>query len=138
MSTMTPSELMSGNGARISIDTDSLMSQHSGRAVISREQWRSAILQLLEWLREPSQLEDDGIEAPTGTIIRLALDVAEKHMRLGYVGPDSIAPDPNGGVVFSRTEHGVSELIYVWDDGKIEYMQLKGSELLQRRALQPL
>ena len=89
-----------------------------------REAWRRLIDEkLLEWLRDPSQLEDVGIDAPTATVVRLSLDLAERFREEGFPAPDSIVPDPNGGIVFERREGNVSEILHVWDDGSAEYMR---------------
>lgn len=84
------------------------------------------------WLRDPSQLDDDGIDPPSGTIIRLSMDWAENYRDKGLPAPDRVAPDPNGGIVFERREGNVSEVVHVWEDGTIEYMRFEGTHLVER------
>ena len=101
-----------------------------------REAWQRLIdAKLLQWLRDPSQLEDDGTDAPTPTIVRLSLDLAERFREEGLPAPDSIVPDPNGGIVFERREGDVSEVLHVWDDGLAEYMRFHGTQLAERQPL---
>lgn len=98
-----------------------------------RDSWQKLIdHKLLDWLRDPSQLEDDGIDAPSETIIRLSLDLAEDCRDQGLPVPDSIVPDPNGGVVFERREGNESEVLHVWDDKTVEYMRFHGTRLVER------
>ena len=99
----------------------------------TRELWQRVIDKTLtSWLRNPSELEDDGIDAPSGAIIRLSLDLAESCMESGLAPPDRIVPDPNGGIVFERREGNVSEVLHVWDDGSVEYMKFDGAQLVDR------
>lgn len=99
------------------------------------EAWQRLIDKLLEWLRDPAQLEDDGIDAPTATILRLSLDLAERYRDARLAAPDSIVPDPNGGIVFERRERNVSEVLHVWDDGSAEYMRFHGTQLVERQPI---
>lgn len=101
-----------------------------------REAWQDLIdRNLLTWLRNPSDIEDDGFDAPSPTILRLSLDLAERFREEGLPAPDSIVPDPNGGIVFQRREGNVSEMLHVWDDGSVEYMCFHGTTLAERQPL---
>lgn len=113
---------------RTNADTESLMS-----AGVSRDKWQALIDRTLaRWLEDPSVLADDGIDSPTGTIIRLALDYAENLRDSGYTPADNIVPDPNGGIIFRRRCGNVQEVIHVWDDGTVEYQIFSGSQLVRR------
>lgn len=91
---------------------------------------------LMSWLRDPTQLQDDANDTPLPKIIRLSLDVAEKYMDAGFPAPDSIVPDPNGGIVFERSEADTSEAIHVWSDGTVDYMHFHRTRLVERSPLQ--
>lgn len=98
-----------------------------------RELWQRVIDKTLTmWLRDPSELEDDGIDAPSGAIVRLSLDLADSCMESDLAAPDRIVPDPNGGIVFERREGNVSEVLHVWDDGSVEYMKFDGAQMIDR------
>ncbi len=102
----------------------------------SREKWQEAIdYRLIEWGRDPSQLEDEGVEPPTGQTIRLAIELAQAFRDAGLRPPDSVVPDPNGGIVFERREKGVCEVLHIWDDGTREYCRFQGTRLVERRTL---
>lgn len=90
---------------------------------------------LLKWLADPSQLEDEGIEAPDGTILRLAIDLAEKYRDDKLPPPDSLVPDPDGGIVFELQHDDISEVIHIWDDGQVEYQRFEGSKLAARCSM---
>jgi hypothetical protein len=102
----------------------------------SWQAWQSLIDQKLKaWLTDPSQLENDGVDAPTGTIMRLALDYAEALRDQGFLPPDRITADANGGVVFERQRGDFSEIFHVWDDGSVELQQFNGTTLINRSVL---
>jgi hypothetical protein len=102
----------------------------------AREKWQEVIdYRLIEWGRDPSQLEDEGVEPPTGQAIRCAIGLAQAFRDAGLTPPDSIVPDPNGGIVFERREKDVSEVLHVWDDGTREYFRFQGTRLAERRPL---
>jgi hypothetical protein len=103
---------------------------------IVRQGWQHVITDiLLSWLRDPKQLEDDGIEPPTGTIIRLALDYAEQYRDSRFPAPDTVTVDPNGGIVFQSRDGRVLEEMHIWDDGTAEYMRFEGATLVLRLPL---
>lgn len=113
------------------VDFEALMSADQ-----SREAWQSLIDQvLLAWLSDPSIVSDDGVDAPSGTTIRLAIDYAESFRDEGKTPPDSIVPDANGGIIFRRRRGGLTEVIHVWDDGTVEYQQFSGGCLAIRQHI---
>ncbi len=87
---------------------------------------------LLLWLRDPELLADADVNPPTGAIIRTALDVAEKLKEDGLAPPDSVVPDPNGGIVFELRSGSIVESIHVWDDGQVEFMKFDRGKLVER------
>ena len=116
-------------------DTESPVTPDYGREDAVREAWQKLIdHRLIEWGRNPSQIEDEGIEPPTGQTIRLAIELAQALRDAGSP-PHSVVPDPNGGIVFERREKDVSEVFHVWDDGTVEYCGFQGARLVERWAL---
>lgn len=72
----------------------------------ARDQWQRLIdHELTEWELDPARFDDDGIEPPSRQIIRLAIALAEGFRDEGLPAPDSVVPDPNGGIVFERREN---------------------------------
>lgn len=119
-----------------SVDTESPMTIEEDREGPFRAAWQKLIEKhLLNWLHDPTQLEDEGVEVPQRTIIRLSIDVAEKFRDEGLPPPDSVVPDPNGGIVFERRDNDLTEVIHIWDDGSVEYQQFRGCQLVQRQQI---
>jgi hypothetical protein len=102
----------------------------------AREGWQQVIdRQLIEWGRNPDQLEDEGVEPPAKEIIQGAILLARAFRDNGYPPPDSVVPDPNGGIVFERREQDVAEVFHLWDDGTVEYRRFHGTQLVERWTL---
>lgn len=118
------------------IDSISITEVQPGEA--ERIRWQRLIDgRLLAWLSDPSQLADDGIDAPERGIIRHALDIAEYLRNEGNPAPEKVVPDPNGGMVFEWRDGGITETIYVWDDYEVEYMRFVDSRLDVREKFWP-
>lgn len=118
------------------IDADAPVTCDFERDDESREKWQNLIDQkLIEWGRDPSQFDDEGVEPPSREIIRLAIELAEHFRDDGLTPPDSVVPDANGGIVFERRESDVSEVVHVWDDGTVDYQRFQGTRLVERRTL---
>lgn len=98
-----------------------------------RTGWQAFIdTKLLEWLRDPEQLADEDVHAPSPKILRLAIDYAEKFRDEGFPPPASIVPDASGGIVFERRQNGNSQVFHFWDDGTIELQLFHGTRLIWR------
>ena len=117
-------------------DTDSPVTSTDADSQAARAAWQRLIdFSLIEWGRDPDRFTDEGVEAPDGQILGLAIHVAERFRDQGDPAPDSVVPDPNGGIVFERRENGSSEVVHIWDDGHVEYMRFEGTRLVDRETL---
>lgn len=95
--------------------------------------WRTLIEgKLGGWLRDPKQLEDEGVDAPSKATLKLAISIGERLRDSGFSPPDSIVCDANGGVVFERREDNHAEVIHIWDDGTAEFMMFRGTKIGMR------
>ena len=90
---------------------------------------------LIDWGCDPGQFDDEGIEPPSREVVRRAICLAQEMRDQGFAPPDSIVADPSGGLVFERRDGNVSEVVYVWDDGSVEYQRFDGTRLVERRPL---
>lgn len=100
------------------------------------EEWSRVIdHQLLEWARDPASLEDDGADPPSVATIMRAIEVAATLRDAGLPSPDKAVLDPNGGIVFRRSEGELREAIHVWDDDETEYIRYDGTRIVERGPL---
>lgn len=106
------------------------------KATMAAHNWERDVNQRLrEWTNDPSQIADDGVDPPRTEVIQKAAQLAERLQALGAPPPDSLIPDPNGGIVFAWHETDVLEEYQIWDDGAVEYRKFRGTRLMDRRAL---
>lgn len=120
-----------------SVVSKALLAAHDDeRQRAARESWQEAIdRKLIEWGLASTPLEDTGVDRPTKETIQRAIRLAETFRDEGFPAPESVVPDPNGGIVFERREGDVAEVCHVWDDGTTEYQRFEGTRLVERRTL---
>lgn len=98
--------------------------------------WQALIEdQLLEWGRDPSQLEDDETQSPSKEIIAWAISLASLLSRENYAAPTRIVPDAHGGIVFELQDKGLLESIRLSADGSAEYCAFVDARLVDRKPL---
>lgn len=98
--------------------------------------WNELIeCKLKRWLRNPNQLHDIGFDAPSPDVIMLAIAFAEYFRDTSWLPPTNVVPDPNGGIVFSRTDNDDKDVIHIWDDLCVEYFKFEGSKIVKRKVL---
>jgi hypothetical protein len=94
--------------------------------------------QLLEWVRDPSQLDDDETQSPSREIISWAISLATSLSLQRYAAPTRIVADANGGIVFELQDKGLLESIRLSADGSAEYCAFEDARLVNRKPLPPL
>ena len=98
-------------------------------------EWQKVIAKLNNWAQNAAQLEDEGLDAPDPDIIQRAIEFATDCLGKGYAAPTSIAPDPNGGIVFELKCEGDSTVFHFWDDGSAEFLRFLGQRLVDRQPV---
>lgn len=101
--------------------------------------WRLAWQKIIDeklhlWLQHPELLEDEDQIPPTGSVLRIAMDIAEQ-IRDADMPPAKVTVDPNGGIVFEWREGDEAEVIHIWDDQTVDNLKFRGSQLIFRRPL---
>ena len=90
---------------------------------------------LVEWGRDPSQLDDEGIDSPTPQTIKRASQIALFMRDQGMPAPSRIVPTGDGGIVFERQQGVVFETIEIGADGSIEVALYQDCALIGFRSL---
>ncbi len=104
---------------------------------LNAEGWRRTINEpLIDWGRDPSQLEDEGIDPPSRAIVTLALQFAMFLRDQNVAPPDRAIPNGDGGIVFKRTMGDILEIIEVAKDASIEIVAFHGSEITSKQKFQ--
>lgn len=116
--------------------TEARITRDYGRIDKASEEWHVLIDdQLIEWGRDPSQLEDEDIQPPSMDTIHRAIWLATVLSKADVPAPTRIVPDADGGIVFERHEGSVFESIRLSADGGAEYCAFKNSRLVKRERL---
>lgn len=116
--------------------TDETLATYDDAARERREAWRRVIdHKLIEWGRDPSQLEDDDLIPPTRTAIRAACEAASQLRADGRAAPNRVVPDGDGGIVFERWCGPLSESIEFLRDGEMELVVCLNHTVVSRVVL---
>lgn len=112
---------------RLTGDGDNAKSEHDGWQQVL-ETW------LRKWARDPSQLEDDGIVAPSRETIELASEVAQQLSNLGLLAPKRVAASGDGGIVFAWEDKPRLATLEMDADGVLEVAVFQNSRLVCRQC----
>jgi len=100
-------------------DDDSLALSAQERQA-NRQAWQQIIdSTLIEWGRDPAQLEDEGVTAPARAVIDRANELAMILRDRGVPPPKRVVTSPDGGVAFERWDGPVLEQIEITQNGEI-------------------
>jgi hypothetical protein len=101
-----------------------------------REEWQKLIDgPLRQWQRDPSQLEDDDVQAPSSDTIRQAIQLAERLRDQGVPPPTRVVPDAHGGIVIEREAGRLFESYRISADGSVESREFEDCRLVKRMPL---
>ena len=145
---MTESSTLMSPSLRSVVETsvDSKLAGTIQRQSIAREQelekqrqrWQEIIdRRLIEWGRDPSQLEDDDLEAPTTDTIVVAIRVAQFLCDERLPAPTNVVPDTDRGIVFERRQGPMFESVRIMHDGNIDVTRFENCHLVERHQLIP-
>lgn len=100
------------------------------------EDWQSWIdHRIVEWGRDPRQVDDDDLRLPTRVAVDCAVRLANLLNQQGLAPPTRIVPDANGGIVFERVGDRVFESIRISEDGMAEQCVFQDTRLVVRRGI---
>ncbi|HQX48733.1 MAG TPA: hypothetical protein PLR25_02425 [Planctomycetaceae bacterium] len=90
---------------------------------------------LIKWGEDPSVFADEDFEGPAPEIICNAIQTAIKCAKRKFPAPSNVVPDGDGGIVFELRNGNLTEKIHFWDNGEVEYFQLRGTRVVERCPL---
>lgn len=97
--------------------------------------WQELIVQLSAWARDPQQLSDEDIEAPSGRMLQLAMDVAAVMRDRNVEAPDRMVPNGDGGMVFRWRSREFTWSLELDVDGSMETSLMEENKLVSRHCL---
>jgi len=91
---------------------------------------------LIEWGRNPQQLQEDDIDAPTVAAIQKAIDIARKCRDNGVAAPLRVVPDGEGGIAFECHDGDYFLSLDIFGNGLVELATFRDCRL-ESRVLVP-
>ena len=124
------------NESKTSVAEDQELCSTSANPHEYQSQWEKLIRgTLLEWSRDPAQLEDEDIIAPTPEVIERAKIRAWKWLHEGCPPPSRIVPNGEAGISFMLYQGSLTQEIEFDEDGSIELRTFRDSRLVSREPL---
>jgi len=87
---------------------------------------------LLEWQRDPSQLDEEGTTTPSIETIQRAIRLASDLDGRGVPAPIRIVPDVQGGIVFEFEWGQLFESLHIQPAGNVEHRRFYRNRLVWR------
>jgi len=101
-----------------------------------RVRWNEVIALLRKWAAKPEDLEDEGVKAPTSTLILHAVSVAGAMRETKELpAPRRVTPTNEGGLLFERWDGDLAEVLEFLQDGSCEMKTFYRDRLVQRVPL---
>jgi hypothetical protein len=98
--------------------------------------WRQLIDHpLIDWWKDPEQLNDDGMVAPSRERIEQAIDIAMGFCDSGDAAPVRVVPDGYGGIVFEFRAGLNAASLRISDSGDVEFVVFESDALVSRRKV---
>jgi hypothetical protein len=98
--------------------------------------WQELIgKQFSSWARDPQQLGDDGIEAPSAETVQLAMNIARVLRDQNVESPDRVVPNGDGGIVFRWQSGDFTWSLELDADGSLETSLMEHDNLRCRHSL---
>jgi hypothetical protein len=97
--------------------------------------WQERLDQLSAWSRDPEQLSDEAIEAPSRHMLGLAMDVAAVLRDRNIEAPDRMIPNGDGGIVFRWRSCDFTWSLELEADGSMETSLMEENKLVCRHTL---
>lgn len=125
MTTASDNATLRGSGkwyADTGAADDSSLAATASERDKNRRGWQRIIDEkLIEWGRDPKQLEDDDLIPPSRDVISLASRLAIALRDQDCPPPSSVVPNGDGGIVLERSQGPEAVTYEVYDDGTVEY-----------------
>lgn len=90
---------------------------------------------LLEWGRDPSSIEDEGILAPSGKVITAACSLSRDLADNGFPSPTRVTPDGEGGVIFEWIGGDHCFRLELAVDGSLDSVEIDSQDRVVRQKL---
>lgn len=102
----------------------------------NRQGWQAIIdSQLIEWGRDPTVLDDEGVNSPSKAVIDCACRLGILLRDAEWAAPHRVVASADGGIVFERWSGDLFAQIEICDDGAILFAAFEQGRLVAHGPL---
>jgi hypothetical protein len=110
-----------------------LQDEARSKKAFDDDAWQRVVgYQLIKWVRNPGELEDDGLKAPTPAAIEKAIEISKRLLESSSPPPTTIVPDGIGGIVFEYRYGENARTLRVSSSGLVEFVEFQDGALIKR------
>lgn len=119
--------------ARTGAGTDQVLASPELAKAQSVKRWNELVINpLIDWGRDPSILEDEGLDAPSFEIVNIAHRLAIGMRDSDFAPPDRVIPNGDGGIVFKQKNDNTLISIEICKDRTTEVTIFRNGNLIFR------
>ncbi|MBI3834564.1 MAG: hypothetical protein HY287_09585 [Planctomycetes bacterium] len=124
------------NDGEVTVASPDTLARDTSEREFATEQWQEVIdRKLVDWGRNPQQLEYEELIPPTRFAIQSAAAIAMLCRDHALAPPMRVVPDGDGGIILERWKGSLSTSIEVARDGTVEVVVVEDCRVVSRQVL---
>ncbi len=113
-----------------------LLASPERERALKADLWQSSIEnKLIEWGKQGTRYDEDGLISPAPSTVSAAFRIAAKLRNAGIEAPLRMVQDGVGGIVFEWKQGATAEKLLLAASGRLEAAYFRDSKLMHRYPL---